>query len=202
MEEKWKLITCLSKQEFSVRQYEASNLGRIRAKTTKYIMTPKLNNTGYLMFRYSWYDTEGVRHQHLEAWHRVIAKTWLPNPDNLPQIDHINRDKFDNSVANLRWVNNSENQQNREKRQYKKNFNRQNPVYKIDKDFNVLAVYENAMICAEQEGTTVLQINKYCNGDKLPKKNGTTYTQDVYLNNQNMKLVEDDTGFHIIKIDN
>lgn len=200
MEEQWKLITCLSKQEFSVRQYEASNLGRIRAKTTKYIMTPKLNNTGYLMFRYSWYDTAGVRHQHLEAWHRVIAKTWLPNPDNLPQIDHINRDKRDNAIDNLRWVDNRGNQLNASRRG-KKLFNRHNPVYKIDGNYNIIKRYDNAIICAEIEQTSIRQINNFCGGTRLPKKGGITFTQQSYIEDRGMKLIEDENGLRIVKID-
>ena len=45
--------------------------------------------------------------------HRLIAIQWISNPDNLPQIDHINRNKTDNRIENLRWTNNSENQRNK-----------------------------------------------------------------------------------------
>ena len=45
--------------------------------------------------------------------HRLIAQQWIPNPDDLPQIDHKNRDKTDNRIKNLRWVTHSENQLNR-----------------------------------------------------------------------------------------
>ena len=45
--------------------------------------------------------------------HRLIAKLWIPNPLNKPQVDHIDRNKMNNTVANLRWVTASENQLNR-----------------------------------------------------------------------------------------
>ena len=45
--------------------------------------------------------------------HRLIAQQFIPNPDNLPQVDHINRIKTDYHINNLRWVNNSTNQVNR-----------------------------------------------------------------------------------------
>lgn len=37
--------------------------------------------------------------------HRLVAMAFLPNPDNLPEIDHINRIEDDNRVENLRWAN-------------------------------------------------------------------------------------------------
>lgn len=47
--------------------------------------------------------------------HRVIAETWLPNPDGKPQVNHQNNVKSDNSVANLEWATASENMKHREK---------------------------------------------------------------------------------------
>ena len=44
--------------------------------------------------------------------HRLIAKTFIENPNNKPCIDHINTIKTDNRVENLRWVTNEENMNN------------------------------------------------------------------------------------------
>ena len=43
--------------------------------------------------------------------HRLVAKAFLPNPNNLPQIDHIDNNKENNHVGNLQWVTAQQNTQ-------------------------------------------------------------------------------------------
>jgi len=47
------------------------------------------------------------------AVHRLVADAFIPNPDGLPQINHKNMDKGNNSVSNLEWCDNSYNQKHR-----------------------------------------------------------------------------------------
>ena len=48
--------------------------------------------------------------------HRIVAETFIPNTEDKPEVDHINRIRTDNRVENLRWVTRLENAQNREPR--------------------------------------------------------------------------------------
>ena len=44
---------------------------------------------------------------------RLVAQHYIPNPENRPEVDHINRDKDNNHVSNLRWATRLENCDNR-----------------------------------------------------------------------------------------
>ena len=63
------------------------------------------SSSGYLHIQY-----KGKYYQ----VHRLIAEAFLPNIDNKPEVDHINRIKTDNQVSNLRWVTREENLRNRD----------------------------------------------------------------------------------------
>ena len=50
---------------------------------------------------------KGYKRLHLGGyylWHRLVANTFIKNPDNLPHINHIDGDKLNNSADNLEWV--------------------------------------------------------------------------------------------------
>lgn len=46
--------------------------------------------------------------RHFISIHRLVALAFIPQIEGKPEIDHINRDKLDNRVSNLRWVDDSE----------------------------------------------------------------------------------------------
>jgi hypothetical protein len=87
--------------------YQISNLGRV--KSLKYnkerILKPFSNSDGYL--------TVELRKNKDESKycriHNLIALAFIPNPYNKSCIDHIDRNKTNNSINNLRWVTHQEN---------------------------------------------------------------------------------------------
>lgn len=82
--------------------YSVSENGDVRNDKTGRILKPHKGTSGYFQIMI------GRKTSPLYV-HRIVAEAFIPNPNNLPQVDHINGDKIDNSVSNLRWVSVSEN---------------------------------------------------------------------------------------------
>lgn len=97
--------------------YQASNMGRVR-KLEHYVDMPnggqtlkpmkiisfKLDKDGYKEYRL----TLNGKRKHRRG-HRLVALTFIPNPNNLPVINHINGIRDDNRVINLEWCTPSHN---------------------------------------------------------------------------------------------
>ena len=75
-------------------KYEASTDGHIRNIKTKRVLREFIGKDGYLRTQF-----DGKS----RLVHRVIAQTFLDNPHELPEVNHINGHKSDNSVSNLEY---------------------------------------------------------------------------------------------------
>lgn len=90
--------------------YRVSNVGQVKSLKSNKILKPNSNNTGgYLQVVLS-KNGEAKRFY----IHRLVAEAFLPNEDELPEVDHINSDKTDNRVANLQWISRVENLRKKE----------------------------------------------------------------------------------------
>jgi hypothetical protein len=81
--------------------------GRVWSKKSNKFIKHRLNGTGY--HRVGLYNP---KRKNLSV-HKLVAEHYIPNPDNKPEADHIDRDIDNNDVSNLRWVTHRENCENR-----------------------------------------------------------------------------------------
>ena len=88
-------------------KYEVSNLGNIRNKLTTQLLKPCNTGKGYLSV--SLLKNKKAKTMRV---HRLVAFAFLDNPLNKPFIDHIDNQRTNNNLNNLRWVTNQENQFN------------------------------------------------------------------------------------------
>lgn len=112
MEEKWEHIKGYE------GLYKVSNCGRIASlphvthrgfctvTTPLVILTPRVKDNGYLFVSLSHGSNESVKQKYV---HRLVAEAFIPNPCGKKEVDHIDGDRKNNVVTNLRWATRLEN---------------------------------------------------------------------------------------------
>ena len=84
-------------------KYQVSTFGNVRG--LRGLLKPQKRNHGYLAV---WlYNGNGKANQ--ISVHRLVAKAFIPNPEGLPEVNHIDEDKQNNSAGNLAWCSHKSN---------------------------------------------------------------------------------------------
>ena len=130
-------------------KYQVSDLGRIKNIESGRIFTGTKDAFGYKHVRLI--NPKGT--YTLRKVHRLVAEAFLPNPEGKPIIDHIDGDKTNNALSNLRWFTYSENSKAYEASKGKRRstpINRMLAQYTLDG--KLVAVYDNALEAARTTG--------------------------------------------------
>lgn len=133
MKEVWKII-----EEYP--NYSVSSLGRVK----------RLKSSGYSIMLKPIDDGKGYRKVHLfkegksklYLIHRLVAQAFIPNPDNLPYINHKDEDRANNRVENLEWCT----------AQYNSEYSLGKKVLQLDSEGNVVKEWESASKAAKEFG--------------------------------------------------
>ena len=145
--------------------YECSNLGRIarltKAGNFKILKQYTDNSSG----GYNKVNLCKNGKVHLLRVARIIAETFIPNPDNKPQVDHINTNRTDNRVENLRWVTHKENMNNSTTtlNNIKAQRKVMKPVVQMTSDGHFKQIYRSQAYAGKFNNKSSHTIYAYCN---------------------------------------
>lgn len=134
-------------------------------KTYKYfkkgsVLKHHINNKGYHTVCLT---KNGISKKFLVS--RLVAQAFIPNPSNLPEVDHIDENKDNNCISNLRWCthqfNNTRGIQSREGREKTSEF-RMKKIGMYDKAGNLLKIYKGIRTAERKTGIDNRNICNCC----------------------------------------
>ena len=140
--------------------YLVSNLGNIWSLRCKRILRVRKSTRGYGQVNLS---KQGRMTTH--RVHRLVATHFIPNPLNLPEVNHLNENKLDNRVENLEWCDRSHNV-NYGGRTEKQKIKVSIPVVQMSLDGNQIAVFPSGIQAARELNLSASSISECCRGKR------------------------------------
>ena len=131
-------------------EYAVSSMGRVKNLKNGKIFTGVNNGNGYKII-----TLKGKTYM----VHRLVALAFIPNPDNLPYINHIDEKKDNNDVSNLEWCTASYNTNYSSHKQSCK-------INQITKDSELVKTWESSMQINRETGYDASSIIKCCRGKR------------------------------------
>lgn len=166
--------------------YLVSDDGRVYSVRSNKLLKFTFDKDGY-----SYYVLCVSGERHTVKAHRLVAMAFIPNTENKPAIDHINGNKLDNRVENLRWVTNKENTHNpntmpnlikacmskeRQEKLYaasaKRNFGRKKTI--AYKDGVFIGEFESQKAASDATGVIISRVS-LCVSKKIKQSKGYTF---------------------------
>lgn len=123
----------------TIKTYWVSNLGRFKNSSGTILVNSKLTPGGYNVV-----TIDNVTYR----LHRIVALTFIENSENKEQVNHIDGNKTNNSVTNLEWVTNQENQIHKFKTGLGNNYTRK--IGQYDLEHNLIKEF-SSIVSAEKE---------------------------------------------------
>lgn len=148
MEEQWKIIDFAS-------NYEVSNTGFIRNKTTKYILKGRETFNGYLQVSLKIDEKNKFMNKYV---HRLVAQFWLENINDKKEVNHIDGNKKNNNITNLEWVTAKENSNHRVNVLNKKTTDNRK-VGMFDKNNNLIQTFNSIAAAGQYFGKSRVNID-------------------------------------------
>ena len=137
--------------------YQISNYGNVFSKNRNKILSPCDDSHGYLMV-HLWKNNR----QYVKKIHRLVAETFLENPNNFQDVNHKDENKKNNNISNLEWISRKDNL-NYGTRNQRANATRKKPVYQIDKDtLDIINKFDSAKDASKQTGINSSNITQVC----------------------------------------
>ena len=173
--------------------YSVSTEGEVRKDTTNYI----LSQSSQQDYKFVTLLINGQ--QKRMRVHRMVAMTFIENPDNKPYVNHINGIRYDNNVENLEWVTQSENIQHAVRTGLMQN-GRKKAVIQYNLNGDRMATFESASEAARQTGGSQSKITMCC---KRQRETANDYQWRYYDDVQDVQKVEKRfiTGKKVAKCD-